>query len=63
VYVECYAEVTPQLHTFLNARYPGTPAEYLRWRVKDWPDAPRGDVPENIALCERLRAALAQARG
>jgi diadenosine tetraphosphate (Ap4A) HIT family hydrolase len=60
VYVECYAEVTPHLHTFLTARYPGTPAEYLRWNVKNWPDAPRGEVSNIVALCERLRAALAQ---
>jgi diadenosine tetraphosphate (Ap4A) HIT family hydrolase len=60
VYVEFYAEVTPHLHTFLTARYPGTPAKYLRWNVKDWPDAPRGGVQDIAALCERLRAALAQ---
>jgi histidine triad (HIT) family protein len=60
VYVEFYAEVTPHLHTFLTARYPGTPAEYLRWNVKDWPDAPRGDVQDIAALCERLRTTLAQ---
>jgi diadenosine tetraphosphate (Ap4A) HIT family hydrolase len=59
VYVEFYAEVTPHLHTFLTARYPGTPAEYLRWRVKEWPDAPRGGADAVAALCERLRATLA----
>jgi diadenosine tetraphosphate (Ap4A) HIT family hydrolase len=60
VYVEFYAEVTPHLHVFLTARYPGTPADYLRWRVKEWPDAPRGDVDAIAALCQRLRATLAE---
>ena len=59
VYVEFYAEVTPHLHVFLTARYPGTPAEYLRWRVKEWPEAPRGGVDDVAALCQRLRATLA----
>jgi diadenosine tetraphosphate (Ap4A) HIT family hydrolase len=59
VYVEFYAEVTPHLHVFLTARYPNTPAEYLRWNVKDWPDAPRGNADEISALCQRLRSALA----
>jgi histidine triad (HIT) family protein len=60
VYVEFYAEVTPHLHVFLTARYPGTPAEYLRWRVKEWPDAPRGGVDAVAALCRQLRATLAE---
>lgn len=59
VYVEFYAEVTPHLHAFLTARYPNTPAEYLRWNVKHWPDAPRGDEQAIAALCQRLRSALA----
>jgi histidine triad (HIT) family protein len=59
VYVEFYAEVTPHLHLFLTARYPGTPNDYLRWNVGHWPDAPRGGVPEIAALCERLRTTLA----
>ena len=59
VYVEFYGEATPHLHVFLTARYPNTPAEYLRWNVEDWPDAPRGDVPAIEALCQRLREGLA----
>jgi len=62
VYVEFYAEVTPHLHTFLTARYPGTPAEYLRWNVGNWPSAPRGGVDEITALCQRLRSTLANMR-
>ena len=63
VYVEFYGEVTPHLHVFLTARYPGTPAEYLRWNVENWPDAPRGGVEEITALCQRLRAALEDISG
>ncbi|HKB48876.1 MAG TPA: HIT family protein [Ktedonobacterales bacterium] len=59
VYATFYGEVTPHLHVHLTARYPGTPAEYLRWNVENWPGAPRGGAEEIAALCERLRAALA----
>jgi diadenosine tetraphosphate (Ap4A) HIT family hydrolase len=62
VYVEFYAEVTPHLHVFLTARYPGTPAEYLRWRVKEWPEAPRGDADAVASLCQQLRTTLARIR-
>jgi histidine triad (HIT) family protein len=61
VYVEFYAEVTPHLHVFLTARYPGTPAEYWRWHAGEWPGAPRGGEPEIATLCQRLRSALANA--
>jgi len=59
VYVTFYGEATSHLHVFLTARYPGAPAEYLRWNAKDWPDAPRGDEGEIAALSQRLRDALA----
>lgn len=59
VYAVFYGEVTPHLHVHLTARYPNTPPEYLRWHVEDWSEAPRGDVGEIEALCQRLRAALA----
>jgi len=59
VYVVYYGEVTPHLHIHLTARYPNTPAEYLRWNVEDWPDAPRGDVKAIESLCQRLREGLA----
>lgn len=59
VYAVFYGEVTPHLHIHLTARYPETPADYLRWNIEDWPDAPRGDADAVAALCARLRAALA----
>ena len=59
VYAVFYGEVTPHLHIHLTARYPETPADYLRWNVEDWPDAPRGGPDATAALCGRLRAMLA----
>jgi diadenosine tetraphosphate (Ap4A) HIT family hydrolase len=60
VYTVFYGEVIPHLHVHLTARYPDTPAEYLRWKIEDWPGAPRGNADEIAALCRRLRAALGQ---
>ena len=60
VYAVFYGEVTPHLHIHLTARYPGTPANYLRWNVEDWPDAPRGNADAVVALCHKLSVALAQ---
>ncbi|PWT73183.1 MAG: hypothetical protein C5B60_08565 [Chloroflexi bacterium] len=50
-------------HIFLTARYPGTPPEYLRWNVENWPGAPRGGAAEITCLCKRLRTALAETAG
>lgn len=58
-YVEFYGEVTPHLHTFLTARYPGLPEEYWRWNIGKWPDAPRGGSDEIAALSARLRSHVA----
>jgi diadenosine tetraphosphate (Ap4A) HIT family hydrolase len=52
--------VTPHLHIHLTARYPDTPAAYLRWNIEDWPGAPRGNVDEIVSLCQRMRATLAK---
>jgi histidine triad (HIT) family protein len=60
VYTVFYGEVTPHLHVHLTARYGDAPPEYLRWRAEDWPGAPRGDSDAIAALCDRLRAALAE---
>ena len=59
VYAVFYGEVTPHLHIHLTARYPEAPAEYLRWNVEDWPEAPQGDSDAIAALCSRLQAMLA----
>ena len=60
VYAVFYGEVTPHLHIHLTARYRDAPPEYLRWHAEEWLDAPRGDADAIAALCERLRAALAE---
>ena len=57
-YIVFYGEVVPHLHVLLTARYPGTPPEYWRSSVYDWPDAPRGGPEEIAVLCERLRTFL-----
>lgn len=57
-YVVFFGEVVPHLHVLLTARYPGTPPEYWRSHVYDWPDAPKGGPDEIAAFCERLRASL-----
>jgi diadenosine tetraphosphate (Ap4A) HIT family hydrolase len=59
-YAECYGEVTPHVHIFVPARYPGAPPEYWRGNVRNWPAAPRGDVAQVAALCERLRTQLSR---
>lgn len=58
VYAVFYGEVVPHLHVHLTARYSGTPLEYIRWKLEDWPGAPRGSAEDVAALCERLRSAL-----
>jgi histidine triad (HIT) family protein len=50
--------VTRHLHLLLTARYPGAPQEFWRWKIGDWPDAPKGGAKEVIALCDQLRAHL-----
>lgn len=59
VYAEAYYEVVPHVHLHLIARYPGTPQEYWRWKVGEWPQAPCGGPEAIAALCEQLRASLA----
>lgn len=58
VYAEFYAEVVPHVHILVVARYTGTPSEYWRWRVTEWPQAPRGSRDEVADLARRLREHL-----
>jgi histidine triad (HIT) family protein len=60
VYLECYMEVVRHVHLFLTPRYPGTPPEYWRGELTEWPGAPRGGAAEIDALGERLRGWLAE---
>lgn len=59
-YVVFFGEAVPHLHVFITARYPDTPPEYWRSNISAWPDAPRGGPEEICALCDKLRAYLAQ---
>jgi diadenosine tetraphosphate (Ap4A) HIT family hydrolase len=58
IYIEGFSETVPHVHVFVRARYPDTPAEYLRWHVMEWPTAPHGGAREIAALSARLRASL-----
>ncbi len=59
VYAAVIGDAVPHLHVQLTARFPGTPREYWWTRVKEWPDAPRGDTTEIAALVGKLRSYLA----
>jgi histidine triad (HIT) family protein len=59
VYVFFYGDHVPHLHLHVFARYPGTPEEYWRQRVDEWPGSPKGSADEVAAFCDRLRSALA----
>ncbi len=58
VYVFVLGHHVDHLHVWLVPRYPGTPPEYLPFRLSEWPDAPKGDAAAIAALCERVRAQL-----
>jgi diadenosine tetraphosphate (Ap4A) HIT family hydrolase len=62
VYAAVIGHGVHHLHLHLIARYPGTPREYWWTRVDEWPDAPRGEATDVIALAERLRRALGAPR-
>jgi histidine triad (HIT) family protein len=59
VYLYGFQEIVRHVHLFLTARYPGTPVEYIRLAVTDWPAAPRGSEEDVARLCERIRSELA----
>lgn len=57
-YTHCFTEGYRHVHQFVVARYPGTPSEYVRLQVMDWPGAPRGGLDEVRALSRRISDAL-----
>jgi uncharacterized membrane protein YjdF len=59
VYIVFYGEVSPHLHIHLTTRYAGTPTDYLRWNIEDWPGAPRGNLDEIATFCQSVSSALA----
>lgn len=60
VYAFFYGDHVPHLHVHVFARYPGTPEEFWRERVDEWPQSPKGGADEVAALCQRMRAYLAE---
>jgi diadenosine tetraphosphate (Ap4A) HIT family hydrolase len=60
VYLECYMEGVRHVHFFLTPRYGGTPPEFWRLNVTEWPKAPHPDPAEMDALGDRLRAILSE---
>lgn len=61
VYSFVLGDEVPHLHVHLVPRYPGTPTEYWGGRIGQSPGAPRGDVDDITAACDRLRQALSTA--
>lgn len=59
-YVVFFGEAIPHLHVLITARYPATPPEYWRSNIYRWPGVPKGGTEEIRALCDQLRAYLAQ---
>ncbi len=59
VYAAVIGDAVPHLHVQLTPRFPGTPREYWWTRVKEWPDARRGDAAEIAVLVRKLHAYLA----
>jgi histidine triad (HIT) family protein len=59
VYAIVLGDRVPHLHIHLVPRYPGAPRQYWGVHVDEWPGAPHGGPEEMAALCERIRARLA----
>ncbi len=60
VYAFVIGDRVPHLHLHLIPRYPNAPPDYYGVHVDEWPDAPRGGLPEIKVLCDRLGAYLAR---
>ena len=58
VYAMVIGDGVPHLHVHLQARYPGAPREYWWGKVTEWPDAPRGQLPQVAGFVHSLRAFL-----
>lgn len=61
VYSFVLGDEVAHLHVPLVPRYPGTPTEYWGGRISQSPGAPRGDVDDITAACDRLRQAFSTA--
>lgn len=59
VYAEVIGDAVPHLHVHLTARYPDTPREYWWPRVKEWPQARRGGIPDIAVFVQNIRTYFA----
>jgi histidine triad (HIT) family protein len=57
-YTYCFTEGFRHVHQFVYARYPGTPTEYVRLRVDEWKQAPKGSSQQISQLSHQLGARL-----
>jgi histidine triad (HIT) family protein len=51
-----FAEGVRHVQLLIAARYAGMPKEYVRLKITEWPDAPRGDLAKVHELAARLRS-------
>jgi histidine triad (HIT) family protein len=58
VYAKVIGDGVPHLHVHPQARYPGAPREYGWDDVAQWPEAPRGLLPEIADFVRELRGYL-----
>lgn len=58
IYQLVWGDHVSHMHVHIVPRYPGAPVPYWGIHVDEWPEAPRGGLPEIEALCERLRGYL-----
>lgn len=58
IYTYCFTEAFRHVHQFVFARYPEMPNEYVRLRVAEWAQAPRGSAEQVTHLCHQLRERL-----
>lgn len=57
-YTYCFNERFRHVHQFVFARYSDMPAEYVRVRVNEWSQAPRGSREQVAHLSRQLRERL-----
>ena len=59
-YVFVLGHHVPHMHVWLLPRYPDTPDDVIGMSMLRWPDRPRADADEIVALCRRVREHLAR---
>jgi len=57
-YTFSFTEGFRHVHVIVAARYPGTPKEFVRLAITEWPGAPQGSRAEVEELAGRLRDSM-----